>query len=534
MSLVQADTLASIPQLLANRASTLGRKPFIIDGPVSLSYENTLQQARALGAWLLSRGCQPGDRIGIWAPNCVQWIVAALGSQLIGGTLVTLNTRYKSAEAAQILNQSGCRWLFCIDNFLGVDYPAQLQSQSVPSLEDVVTITLQRQDDLFSQCLAQGEELLRSDQCRDRLDAAAALVAGDTPSDILFTSGTTGLPKGVVTAHQQNLQAFSQFANILGLHSEDRYLIINPFFHSFGYKAGWLATLIAGATAYPLAVFDVPEVMTQVEQHAINVMPGPPTLFRSIIDHPDFDAKRLASLQKATTGAAVIPTQLIEDMWQVLGLETVITAYGLSETCGLVTMCRQGDSANTIATTSGRAIPDIEVAIFDTQNRPLPAGETGEIVVRGYNVMQGYFNNSEATGETIDKEGWLHTGDIGHLDEKGNLSITDRLKDMYISGGFNCYPAEIEQQLVQHPSIAQAAVIGIADPRLGEVGAAFLIAAANAEDPASQTDDELMAWCKSTMANYKVPRKFIWVKSLPLNATGKVMKQELRKQLAQQ
>ena len=533
MSLVQADTLASIPQLLANRASQLGRKPFVIDGPVSLSYENAFQQARAIGAWLLSRGCQPGDRIGIWAPNCFQWVVAALGSQLIGATLVTLNTRYKSAEAAQIINQSGCRWLFCIDNFLGVDYPTQLQSQSVPSLEDVITITLQRQDDHFSQCLAQGEELLRSSQYRDSLAAAEAQVAGDTPSDILFTSGTTGQPKGVVTAHQQNLRAFSQFANILGLDSEDRYLIINPFFHSFGYKAGWLATLIAGATAYPLAVFDVPEVMAQVEQHAINVMPGPPTLFRSIIDHPDFDVKRLASLQKATTGAAVIPTQLIEDMWQVLGLETVITAYGLSETCGLVTMCRQGDSAHTIATTSGRAIPDIEVAIVDTQNRPLPAGETGEIVVRGYNVMQGYFNNSEATEETIDKGGWLHTGDIGHLDEKGNLSITDRLKDMYISGGFNCYPAEIEQQLVQHPSIAQAAVIGIADPRLGEVGAAFLIAAANAEDPASQTDDELMAWCKSTMANYKVPRKFIWVNSLPLNATGKVMKQELRKQLAQ-
>ena len=194
MSLVQADTLASIPQLLANRASQLGRKPFVIDGPVSLSYENAFQQARAIGVWLLSRGCQPGDRIGIWAPNCFQWVVAALGSQLIGATLVTLNTRYKSAEAAQIINQSGCRWLFCIDNFLGVDYPAQLQSQSVPSLENVITITLQQQDDHFSQCLAQGEGLLRSSQYRDRLAAAEAQVAGDTPSDILFTSGTTGQP----------------------------------------------------------------------------------------------------------------------------------------------------------------------------------------------------------------------------------------------------------------------------------------------------------------------------------------------------
>ena len=531
MQLVQADNLKSIPQLLAQRADELDQKPFVIDGPITLSYQDMLYQAHAMGAWLISRGCNYGDRIGIWAPNCAQWIVAALGAQLIGGTLVTLNTRYKSNEAAEILNQSGCRWLFCVDTFLGVDYPAQLESQSIPALEDVITLTLHEQNDSFHHCLREGEELLRTADHAAALAAAEARVSGDTTSDILFTSGTTGRPKGVVTAHQQNLSAFSEFARILGLASTDRYLIINPFFHSFGYKAGWLATLIAGATAYPLALFDVAEVMAQVERNAINVMPGPPTLFRSIMDHPDFDASRLASLQKATTGAAVIPTTLVEDMWQILGLETVITAYGLSETCGLVTMCRQGDTAETIATTSGRAIPDIELAIVDSDNLPVPTGQAGEIVVRGFNVMQGYFNNPQATTETIDPDGWLHTGDIGHLDEDGNLSITDRLKDMYISGGFNCYPAEIEQQLLTHPSIAQAAVVGMPDDRLGEVGAAFIIPQHQTEQALRVTDEELIAWCRTAMANYKVPRKIVWVDNLPLNATGKVMKQELRKRL---
>ncbi|MEL0087896.1 MAG: FadD3 family acyl-CoA ligase [Halieaceae bacterium] len=531
MQLVEADNLESIPQLLAQRATDLDQKSFVIDGPITLSYQDMLHQAHAMGAWLISRGCHYGDRIGIWAPNCAQWIVAALGTQLIGGTLVTLNTRYKGSEAAEILNQSGCRWLFCVDNFLGVDYPVQLESQSIPALEDVITLTVHDQNDYFHHCLREGEKLLGDADHADALAAAEARVCGNTTSDILFTSGTTGRPKGVVTAHRQNLKAFSEFARILGLASTDRYLIINPFFHSFGYKAGWLATLIAGATAYPLALFDVPEVMAQVERNAINVMPGPPTLFRSIMDHPDFDASRLASLQKATTGAAVIPTTLVEDMWQTLGLETVITAYGLSETCGLVTMCRQGDTAETIATTSGRAIPDVELAIVDSDNRPVPAGQTGEIVVRGFNVMQGYFNNPEATAETIDPEGWLHTGDIGHLDEDGNVSITDRLKDMYISGGFNCYPAEIEQQLLTHPSIAQAAVVGMPDERLGEVGAAFLIPQSQTEQTSRVADEELIAWCRTTMANYKVPRKIVWVDNLPLNATGKVMKQELRKRL---
>ena len=517
----------TIPALLSSRAAATPDKPFIVDGTVTLTYRETQEQAKALAAWLLNMGCQLEDRVAIWAPNCQQWIVAALGAQMVGATVVTLNTRYKGGEAADVLQRSGARFLFSVEQFLDVNYPALLQPFELTDLVTTVTLRVHSQSDHFANVLEEGRNILSSQQGEAALAAAAAKVTGNTTSDILFTSGTTGQAKGVVTDHGQNLQAFAAFVDILGLDTDDHYLIINPFFHSFGYKAGWLATMIAGATAYPLAVFDVPSVIEQIEQHSINVMPGPPTLFQSLMAHKDFDRDKLKTLTKATTGAAVIPMQLIEDMWEKLGLETVITAYGLSETCGLVTMCRRGDDAHTIATTSGRSIPNIDVAIFDNQGHALAPMETGEIVVKGFNVMRGYFENPQATAETIDREGWLHTGDIGFLDPDGNLHITDRLKDMYISGGFNCYPAEIEQQLCQHPAIAQAAVVGAPDPRMGEVGAAFVIASS----PGPIDDQGLIAWCRDVMANYKVPRHFFWIDTLPLNATGKVLKTELRKQL---
>lgn len=517
----------TIPALLARRAAATPNKPFIVDGEVTLSYQETQKRAEALAVWLLSQGCRLQDRVAIWAPNCHQWIVAALAAQTVGATVVTLNTRYKGGEAADILRRSGSRFLFSVEQFLEVDYPALLSTHELPDLVTTVTLTVRSQSDQFAQIVEQGRSILSTEEGHETLAHASDQVTPNTISDILFTSGTTGQAKGVVTDHGQNLRAFTAFVDILGLEPTDNYLIINPFFHSFGYKAGWLATMIAGATAFPQAVFDVPTVIQQIERHGINVMPGPPTLFQSLLNHEDFDREKLKTLSKATTGAAVIPTQLIEDMWQKLGIETVITAYGLSETCGLVTMCRQGDDAETIATTSGRSIPDIEVAIFDDQGNALPAMEPGEIVVRGYNVMRSYFENPAATDETIDQNGWLHTGDIGFLNLEGNLHITDRLKDMYISGGFNCYPAEIEQQLCQHPAIAQAAVVGTSDPRMGEVGAAFIIPST----PQRPQEQELISWCRGVMANYKVPKQFLWVETLPLNATGKVLKTELRKQL---
>ncbi|HVL01962.1 MAG TPA: AMP-binding protein, partial [Dongiaceae bacterium] len=300
---------------------------------------------------------------------------------------------------------------------------------------------------------------------------------------------------------------------------------INPFFHSFGYKAGILACLVKGVTLLPHAVFDASAILERIARDRISVLPGPPTLFQSLLAHPQLDQYDLSSLKRATTGAAVIPVEMIRQMKQRLGFETVITAYGLTESCGLVTMCRAGDSAEIIATTSGRVIPNVELRCIDSDNNEVPRGEPGEIVVRGYNVMQGYFENAAATADSVDEDGWLYTGDIGVMDAEGNLKITDRLKDMFITGGFNCYPAEIEKIIAGNSAVAMNAVIGVPDDRMGEVAMVFVVK----KNGATLDESSLIGWCRDQMANFKVPRKVRFVDALPLNASGKVVKAELRK-----
>lgn len=348
----------------------------------------------------------------------------------------------------------------------------------------------------------------------------------DAIADLLFTSGTTGRPKGVICAQGQTLRTVATWATVVGLAEGDRYLAINPFFHSFGYKAGIVAWLVTGGVLVPMPVFDVPAAMELIAAQRISMLPGPPTLYQTILNHPRRELDS-TSLRLAVTGAASVPVSLVEQMRDELGFDTVITAYGLTEACGFATMCRRADSSETIATTSGRAMPGIEVRVVDDEGGERPAGEPGEVVIRGYNVMAGYFEDPQATAEAIDPDGWLHTGDVGVMDADGYLRITDRMKDLFIVGGFNAYPAEIENLLLAHPDIAQVAVIGVPDERMGEVGAAFVVATTGtAPDP-----DEIISWAKATMANYKVPRHVHVVDALPFNPGGKVMKFELRNRL---
>ncbi|MDA9614610.1 AMP-binding protein, partial [Pseudomonadota bacterium] len=343
-------------------------------------------------------------------------------------------------------------------------------------------------------------------------------------ADIIFTSGTTGKPKGVISTHSQNIKVFNFWSTYIGLNQDDKYLIVNPFFHTFGYKAGWLASIMRGATAFPCAVFDAEKIIQLIEEKKISMLPGPPTLYQSILSSDVLSKVDISSLRLGVTGAASIPVQLIKDMKERLGFETVITAYGLTESTGVVTMCTPDDDYETIATTSGCAIEGVEIKCIDSEGIAVEAGEPGEILVKGYNVTSGYFNNAEATQEAIDEEGWLHTGDIGILDERGYIKITDRSKDMFIVGGFNAYPAEIENILCDHPAISQAAVIGIADDRMGEVAKAFIVL-----KPSQNLDvDTLIKWCKDNMANYKVPREIEFTQDLPTNAAGKVMKYVLK------
>lgn len=517
----------TLAQLVFSSAEQFAGRTAIEENGESIDFAQLPERVMAFTRGLMAMGIQAGDRVGIWAPNSTDWILAALGIHCAGAVLVPINTRMKGLEAADVLERSGCRLLFIQQRFLEVDYPAMLAAHRPSSLEHLVVLEGDRPQspaDLTVTQFLRSAAIIDAQSARRR----ALAIGPDAMCDLLFTSGTTGKPKGVMSAHGQNLRAFREYAKIIGLVPGDRYLIVNPFFHAFGYKAGWLTCLIAGATILPHAVFDPEQVFQRIARERISVLPGAPTLYLSLLAHPQLKQTDLSSLRIAVTGSASIPPSLIERMRNELGFAVVTTAYGLTECGGLATICDPQDSAQVIAGTSGRPIAGTEVSIRDPHNQALDAGQTGEICLRGFHVMQGYFQNPEATREAIDRDGWLHTGDVGRLDEAGNLIITDRLKDMFIVGGFNCYPAEIEAALIRHPAIAQVAVIGLADARMGEVGCACVVL----REGAALDEGQLIAWSREHMANYKVPRRVCFFSALPLNPSSKVAKNELRVMLS--
>ena len=515
----------TLPALLQAAAVQYGDRIFIEDEGKTLSFIECQDDVSLVARGLIARGIQAGDAVAIWCPNNYEWIIAAFAIQSIGAVLVPLNTRYKGAEAAQVLDASRSRLLFCIGEFLGQDYVELLQGQPLPQLVDIIVLR-HRPSQTKKASVIGWQDLLRQARhiSKAKLAARTRQVAANDIADILFTSGTTGAPKGVMASHAQNLKLFASWADILSLHAQDRYLVVNPFFHSFGFKAGILACLLTGATLLPQQIFDAEVILERISRQNISVLPGTPTLFQSLLAHPKLDQYDISSLKKTTTGGANIPFLMIEQMFSKLGFERVISAYGLTESTGLVTMCRHGDSHATIANTSGRVVPGVELRCVDRNNNAVPPGVVGEIVVRGFNVMAGYFADPAATEQVIDSAAWLHTGDLGCVDRAGNLKITDRLKDMFISGGFNCYPAEIENLLGKHPAIAMVAVIGIADERMGEVAMAFVVK----KPRVSLTASELKTWSRGQMANFKVPRRVKFLAKLPLNASGKVLKTELK------
>ena len=528
----------TVPRLVEDAAVRHSTTEALVDGDRRLTYAQLATEVDRYAKGFVAAGVGAGDRVGIWAPNCAEWMLAALGALRCGGVVVPLNTRFKGGEAAYILRNAGASFLATVRGFLGFDYPSMLAGEDLGPL---ARILLLREESADGGGASDGSPLpvigleaflAAGEQVRPEVTAArAAAVQPDDTSDLIFTSGTTGHPKGAATTHAQSLRTFGTWASIVGLGAGDRYLIVNPFFHTFGYKAGILACLMAGATVVPEPVFDAGAVLRRIESEHITVLPGPPTLYQTLLGDSDRRKHDLSSLRLGVTGAAVVPVELVRAMSDELGFTTVLTAYGLTESCGTVTMCRRSDPPEIVAGTSGRAIPGLEVrAVMDGQ--PVEVGEPGEIVVRGYTVMSGYWGNPEATAEAIDEEGWLHTGDIGVMDGQGNVTITDRVKDMYVVGGFNAYPAEIEALLRGHEAVAQVAVVGVPDERMGEVGLAYVVPASGSvhgePDEADKIGRAILSWSRGAMANYKVPRGVVLVEDLPVNASGKVLKRELR------
>lgn len=509
-------------ELIVEAAAEHPDRVAIVDADRSLSYSDLLAEAqRAAGAYL-ANGIEVGDRVAIWAPNTWRWVAAALGAQMAGAAIVPLNTRYRGAEAAYILTNATPRILVVADGFLGNDYLGMLAAEGIDQTKVQTTVSLGKEADRAGLVIWDEFVAKRRDgtAVRRRLNS----LDGSVTSDVLFTSGTTGRPKGVLTTHAQNLRAYFEWSTLAGFQPGERYAIVNPFFHAFGYKAGWLSALMHGNTIYPHSVLDAGALLDQVEQERIQVLPGPPTLYATLLADPHLAQRDLSSLRLAITGAASIPPILIRRLFGDLGFKRVTTCYGLTEGAGIATISRPEDDVDTLATASGRPFPDVEVILVDEDERKVAPGGLGEVWIRGFNIMQGYLNAPEETAKRVDQEGWLHTGDIARMDERGNLSVVDRKGDMFIVGGFNAYPAEIEATLAEHSDIREVAVVGVPDERLGEVGVAFVVPSA----PGAPTEEELVRWARQRMANFKVPRRVWIVDELPRNATGKVLKGDLR------
>lgn len=483
----------TIPEMVLSAADRFGDAEAVVDGPLRLPFTELVERIRKASGAFAEFGVDKGDRVAVWAPNSAEWIIAAFGIMAAGGVLVPVNTRFKTDEAADVVARSGAKAVMVQKGFLGQDFTFVETGLDVPAI------------DLKSDFLTSGKPFTRD-------------VAPTDIADVIFTSGTTGRPKGAMMNHRQTLRAYEEWATLADLREGDRYLMINPYFHTFGLKAGLVASFLRGATMVPLAVFDVDNVVELIERERITMLPGPPTLYHSLLAVADRD--RLTTLRAGVTGAADIPVELVRRIREELPFQTLMTGYGLTE-AGNVTLSRPGDSAEDVATTAGLPCEGVEVRI----------AEDTEVLVRGYNVMQGYLDDPAASAEAIDVDGWLHTGDLGEFTESGRLRIVGRKKDMFIVGGFNAYPAEIEGFLLEHPAIAQVAVIGVADERMGQVGKAFVV---RRDEPgiAPILAEDLIAWSRERMAGYKVPRYVEFLDELPLNATGKVMKNELEARAA--
>src|ERR1700722_18820479 len=514
----------TIPAVLDRIARELPEHNALVTPDRTLTFAELRDEVRRAAAAMISLGVQTGDRVAIWSPNTWHWVISCLATHYAGATVVPLNTRYTATEASDILARTGAPLLVAMGEFLGADRVADLDPSALPDLRHIVRVpvesTARFDDGTWDEFVSHGAD----DRALAAADARAAAVRPDDVSDVLFTSGTTGRSKGVLCAPRQSRAGSAAWAACGKITSDDRYLCINPFFHNFGYKAGILACLQTGATLIPQLTFDAEQALAAVQEQRITVLPGPPTIFQTLLDHPKRRDYDLGSLRFAVTGAAIVPVVLIERMQAELDIDIVLTAYGLTEANGMGTMCRPDDAAVTVATTCGRPIADFELRIDAQDTGSGDDTGAGEVLLRGPNVMLGYLGDPAATAAAIDADGWLHTGDVGTKDDAGNLRITDRLKDMYICGGFNVYPAEVEQALMRLDGVADVAVIGVPDERLGEVGKAFVVRRAGAD----LDEQAVIAYSREHVANFKTPRSVVFCESLPRNPGGKVVKPQLR------
>lgn len=538
MAEIEVDPLPwqTIPALLRDAAIRYVDLEAVVDAEVRLHFADLRREAERVARSLAAAGIRPGDRVAIWASNGWRWVVAACGVWQAGAVLVPLATRWKAPEVGPLIERTEARLLFAEYESANEDLLPALFARfggsgakgpiaGLESLERIVSLDDRRDDgptvgEAWDAFLSSGESVETPD---------GSDVGPEDLAEILFTSGTTGSPKGVELCHRQLLQAYWDWSGIGGLEPGDRFLVIPPYSHGFGINGGILACLMRGVANVPVAVFDPAAALESIARERISVISGPPTLFATLMSLEDFDSGDMASLRVAFVGASAVPTELIRAMRERMRIGRVINAYGMIEAC-VISMTRADDPPEVIATTTGRVVPGVEVRILGPDGIDVDDGQAGEVLVRSQGVMRGYWRDPDQTAAAMEPGGWCRTGDVGVRDAAGHLRVVDRLKDSYNCGGFSAYPAEIENQLLEREEIAQVAVVGVPDVRLGEVGHAFVIPAPNR----SVAESELIAWSRENMANYKVPRRVYIVDDFPLNANGKVRKDELRRRACQE
>lgn len=518
----------TVPALLRSAARRWGDKTALMSAKEApASFAKLDRFADRFAAASVADGMLAGERVALWAPNRWEWVAAAVGIQRAGGVLVPIGGRLRAVEVDDILRRGDVERIVLAQHSRGLSLAQMLTCVDLPEMRRVVVLPPDAAPNAGA-VMGWNAFLALADQADlALLRAREAAIHGDTCSDILFTSGTTGRPKGAVFRHRSTVLSGHGMINFARVGEADCLCPLGPFAHFAGYKAGWVNGLITGATVCWVDDYSSESLLNAIAGMKITVMPAPPVVWSDILNHPHRQDWDLSNLRFIATGSTVIPPALVRSLMAELNVEQVGTGYGLTESGGNTNFSRRDDAVEDVVNTAGRPAPDAEVRIVDREGRQLEPGEPGEIAVRSERTMREYLDDAEATAAALTDDGWLHTGDIGMIDSRGYLRVTDRLKDMYITNGFNVYPAEVERLLSSVPGIAECALVGQPHPRKGEVGHAFIVRA-----PGSDLGVEaVLAWCRDNVAGYKVPSEVSFVETLPRNAQGKVLKTELKAKL---
>jgi len=488
-----------------------------------LTYGELGREVERVARGLLGLGIEKGDRVGIWSPTRVEWTLLQFATARVGAILVNINPAYRAGETAYAVNQSGLRLLVTAPAFKTSDYLARIDEvrSQLPRLERVVVLgergTSVPGDLRWDEMLAAGGNV-KAEDVKER----EALLDADDPINIQYTSGTTGSPKGATLTHHNILNNARSLAELLRYTASDRVCIPVPLYHCFGMGVGNLGCVTSGATmVYPAESFEPLATLEAIAEERCTSIYGVPTMFIAQLEHPRFAEFDLTSLRTGIMAGAPCPIEVMKRIINEMHASEVCIAYGMTETAPVSFLTRPEDTVERRVSTVGTVLPNVEAKIIDPMTGlTAPLGTPGEVCTRGYLVMQGYWENADATAEAVDRAGWMHTGDLGTIDEDGYLNIVGRIKDMVIRGGENLYPVEIEEVLFQHPAVASAQVIGVPDERMGEELMAWVVV----REGGLLSEEELKDFCKDRIAHFKVPRYVKFVDEYPMTVTGKVQK----------